>query len=110
MKEQEWILEVAFDSIEYQIWEKTYEGGIGDAAKFYAYVREWWSGLLPEELDECTELKGDNVTVTTDALDTLVEPMHWVLMHTVPRRMVLKHFDGESETEYVERKTREEGA
>ena len=86
-----WTLTVEFDSLAAATAAGSDIGAdcpLGEAAAFYAHVREYWD-LLSEELDECTRLSGETVTVTTDIIDSLEDPLKWVMMHTVPRRVEL---------------------
>lgn len=89
MKMNRWTLVAEFDSVQEMIDEEDYEGGMGEAADFYAYVRECWDGMDEDELDEDTKLEGDTVTITCPTLDNLEEAITWLLMQAVPKKFEL---------------------
>ncbi len=90
MDHDRWTLTAVFDSIEVTIAAGVYEGGLGEAALFYAHVREYWEGLGEDQLDEDTLLEGDTVTATAPVLDNFEEPLRWLLVHTVPAIVTLE--------------------
>jgi hypothetical protein len=87
-----WTLTVEFDPLKEALAagsDVDSEFPLGEAAGFYAHLRQFWDGMLPEELDECTRLDGDTVTGTSNILDGIDELLAWVIAYTVPKRVEL---------------------
>jgi hypothetical protein len=84
-----WTLTAVFDSIEVTRTAGVYEGGLGEAAEFYTFLREYWDSGRPEDLDETIEFTGETVTATCSMIDPFETPLKWLLDHTVPRSMML---------------------
>jgi hypothetical protein len=89
--EDRWVLTVEFDSI--QEMGSSYEGGPGEAAEFYAYIRKYWVGMDEDALDESTELVGDTVRAATNLLDSLDEVFRWLFVWAVPKSIKLERMD-----------------
>lgn len=84
-----WTLVAVFDSVQETIDAEIYEGGLGEAAEFYAQVRKIWDAGVPEYLDEDTMIEGETVTITAGNLDFLNEPLAWLIAHTVPQEITI---------------------
>jgi hypothetical protein len=92
MELDRWTLTVEFDSLATALAagsDLDADLPLGEAAGFYAYLRQYWDGMLPEELDKCTRLEGDTVTATSDIIDGFDELLAWVISYTVPKRVEL---------------------
>jgi hypothetical protein len=96
MEQDRWTLIVEFDSIQETIRTNNYEGGVGEAGEFYSFLREYWGSMDPEELDECIVWKDETVTATTDIIDSLSEPIKWIMAYSVPKSMTLTRNESRS--------------
>jgi hypothetical protein len=94
MERDRWTLTVTFDSIADEIKAGFYEGGIGEAAEFYQYIRRYWDAGESAYLDEDTSLVGETVQATCGMLDPFIEPLQWLLMHSVPKSVLLERDGG----------------
>jgi hypothetical protein len=90
MEHDRWTLAAEFDSVHDTITAGAYEGGIGEAASFYQWLREYWDNGDPDFLDEAISFEGETVTATCSMIDPFAEPLRWLLMHAVPRSVTLK--------------------
>jgi len=90
MDHDRWTLMVTFDSIAETQAAGAYEGGMGEAAEFYAHIREWWDSGDPDDLDEMTSLEGETVSATCNSLDPFMEPLKWLFNRTVPQIVTLQ--------------------
>ena len=93
MDNDRWLLTVTFDSIAETQTAGVYEGGLGEAAEFYRYIREYWDNGDPDFVDEVTSLTGETVTATCQILDPFEQPLEWLLTHTVPKSVSLERCD-----------------
>jgi len=74
MEMSRWTLVVEFDSIQEMIAEDDYEGGKSEAAEFYTFIRDYWSGMDETWLNEDTDMTDETVTVTFPTLDDIEQP------------------------------------
>jgi hypothetical protein len=58
------------------------------ATKIATYVARYWS-LLPEEISEQIRWTDTRVEISSDILDALMDPLHYIMFHTIPYRFHL---------------------
>jgi hypothetical protein len=88
-----WTLTAEFDSVRETIDAGLHEGGLGEAAEFYAFCRkqaesEW--GYLAGEIDQSVKMAGEIVTVSLNIIDPFEDIYRYLLGYTVPKRVELK--------------------
>jgi len=60
-----------------------------DASRIISHLIEYW-GILPEDMVETADWTETNVEVRDiEVLDALIDPMNWIMMHTIPRKIEL---------------------
>jgi hypothetical protein len=93
MEMSRWTLVVEFDSVQEMIAEDDYEGGKSEAAEFYTFIRDYWSGMDETWLNEDTDITDETVTVTFPTLDDIEQPLLWLTMYAVPKKVELVRND-----------------
>jgi hypothetical protein len=60
-----------------------------DVSRFIAFLGDKWF-LIPEDLTEIVKWNDTGcIRISAEVLDQLVEPLHWLCMHTIPTRILL---------------------
>jgi len=87
-----WTLTAEFDTIAETIANRTYEGGLGEAAEFWQHCREQaereW-GFLNEEIGEAVTMDGETVTVSLNMLEPLTDLLGWIVAWSTPRKVTI---------------------
>lgn len=85
---ERWSLFLEFDPYEVQA-QGEMINILGDRAALEAFVLREFGGL-PEELPEIwLDHEDGRIEISTSILDFQAKIMHWVTMHTIPRKMEL---------------------
>jgi hypothetical protein len=90
---RDWKLVVEFDSLEDQQArdpENTFPND--ETSRFVRYIAEYWN-LLTEDLQDTDLLQWSptegTVVLFPEVLDYIAEPLEWLLMHTIPKKVEL---------------------
>jgi hypothetical protein len=89
MDHDRWTLTAVFDSIAETQAAGVYEGGLGEAAGFYRWLRQYWDNGVPEDMDEIITFEGETVMATSYSVNPFTEPLKWLLNYTVPKSVTL---------------------
>lgn len=88
-----WKLVIEFDPVHTQV-DRDPENLFpnDEVSRFVRHISEYWS-LLPEDLqdDNLIRWNSDESTVILfpEVLDYIAEPLEWLLMHTIPKKVEL---------------------
>lgn len=88
-----WKLVVEFDPIDEQVARDPENMFPNDeVSRFVAYLGQYW-GLLPEDLQDPKVIQWSpnesTVVLFPEVLDHIADPLEWLLMHTIPKKVEL---------------------
>ena len=89
-KSERWILTIEYPSlVDQEESDPELEFPYDYVSRVVKYVGEHWGGL-PEELEKFCEWTNSTVKITADTLDPFCGLMEYILMDTIPDKLVLE--------------------